>query len=101
MNCPYCKAADVQRSRRRGLRERVLLRLLLLAPMRCLACQRRFIVFFRGSGRRGSPRRLPESAHRRKKTQVGASVKRIWLPAMVAALMFILTLLFTFFLVND
>ena len=99
MSCPYCKHADVQRSRRRGFLERVLLRLLLLAPMRCLACQRRFIIFTYRSGHRGKPIRSAD--HRNKKTALGPLLRRMSLPALLAAVMFAATLLLTFFLLNE
>jgi len=45
MTCPRCKKGDVARSARRGLVEGFLLRLIFLTPVRCLTCQRRFLVF--------------------------------------------------------
>ena len=41
--CPRCGSTNVRRSRRRGLLERVLLRLLGLRPYRCEDCDERFL----------------------------------------------------------
>ncbi|MFB3920723.1 MAG: hypothetical protein ACE145_03330 [Terriglobia bacterium] len=43
--CPYCRFQFVHRSRRRGFREKVLLRALSLRPYRCGACGRRHYGF--------------------------------------------------------
>lgn len=39
--CPQCKSLSVHRSRRRGLFEHLVLRLMLLRPYRCWSCDRR------------------------------------------------------------
>jgi hypothetical protein len=39
--CPFCRSADVRRSKRRGFFELYLLRLVLLRPFRCMECDRR------------------------------------------------------------
>ena len=41
--CPYCRE-PLHRSRRRGFKERVLLRLILVRPMRCHECEKRFLL---------------------------------------------------------
>jgi hypothetical protein len=51
MECPYCKSDNVRRSRRRGLREGLLLRIILWAPFRCRSCQQRFWAFSLGHHR--------------------------------------------------
>jgi hypothetical protein len=43
MRCPQCKSQSVTRSHRRGLKEKVLLRLVSQAPYKCGACNHRFL----------------------------------------------------------
>jgi transposase-like protein len=45
MTCPRCRSGDIRRSRRRGLLEWLILRLLLVRPFRCAVCDRRFYAF--------------------------------------------------------
>ncbi len=40
--CPYCSSVEVRRSGRRGLYERLILRMLFLCPYRCEKCGRRY-----------------------------------------------------------
>jgi len=40
--CPNCGAAEVHRSRRRGVFEHILLRMVSRRPYRCFACGARF-----------------------------------------------------------
>jgi hypothetical protein len=42
MECPKCKSHNIRRSIRRGPKEGIVLRMLLLAPYRCLSCGTRF-----------------------------------------------------------
>jgi hypothetical protein len=42
MECPKCKSHNIRRSIRRGPKEGIVLRMLLLAPYRCLNCGNRF-----------------------------------------------------------
>jgi transcriptional regulator NrdR family protein len=44
MNCPNCHSENTRRSRRRGLREGMALRLKHQAPYRCTECGLRFIA---------------------------------------------------------
>lgn len=44
--CPNCKSHNVRRSRRRGLYEGLVLRIVLRAPFRCESCQKRFRTFW-------------------------------------------------------
>ena len=44
--CPKCASTDVRPSRRRGLKEGLLLRLARRAPFRCRSCASRFIASF-------------------------------------------------------
>jgi hypothetical protein len=54
--CPQCHSAHVERTRRRGLRER-LYSLLAIYPFRCQRCGHRFRVWQRGVRyRRQAPR---------------------------------------------
>jgi len=41
-SCPACGGHHVRRSRRNGLVERVLLRVVFIRPYRCLLCDKRF-----------------------------------------------------------
>lgn len=41
-SCPSCGANEVRRSRRSGLIEQVVLRVVLMRPYRCLTCDKRF-----------------------------------------------------------
>lgn len=45
-SCPFCESTRVRRSERRGVFERLVLRLLLLRPFRCETCTRRHYNFF-------------------------------------------------------
>lgn len=42
--CPYCESENVRRSRRQGLFEKSLGRLLFLHPYRCEACDARYFI---------------------------------------------------------
>lgn len=44
MKCSACHSEDTRRSRRRGVREGITLRLKQQAPFRCLACGLRFVA---------------------------------------------------------
>ena len=54
VRCRYCGSEDLHRSRRRGLIEGVLFRIIFLAPVRCSRCQTRYATFGFGpkTGRR-------------------------------------------------
>src|SRR5712692_9380338 len=43
--CPDCRSLDVRRSERKGLMERIVLRLLVFRPFRCQRCSRRYYGF--------------------------------------------------------
>lgn len=53
--CPACGGRNVHRSRRHGLLERTLLRLLRLRPYRCPDCNYRFYAFGRRRPQRAAP----------------------------------------------
>lgn len=59
--CPCCTSAAVRRSRRQGVFEILLLRLLLLRPYRCLSCSRRFYGFLFSRKGSGAPERRSAS----------------------------------------
>lgn len=44
-HCPNCKHSSVYRSRRHGMFETILARILLLYPYRCQQCDARFYIF--------------------------------------------------------
>jgi len=48
MECRYCKAKKLHRSRRQGLYEGLVMRLILRGPFRCSACGRRYSQFIIG-----------------------------------------------------
>lgn len=60
MKCPVCGNADIHRSHRRGLFERML-SLILLRPFRCMDCNKRFWRFARGKKYRGRPSAEPKN----------------------------------------
>ncbi|MBI4469350.1 MAG: hypothetical protein HY650_08535 [Acidobacteria bacterium] len=49
MKCHSCGSSEIRRSRRRGVREQVLFRILSRAPFRCTRCNARFTGYSRGS----------------------------------------------------
>jgi len=42
--CPECGSTEISRSRRRGLLEHYVLRVLQIHPYRCLSCSHRFVL---------------------------------------------------------
>jgi hypothetical protein len=49
MKCQSCGSSEIRRSRRRGVREQILLRILSRAPFRCTRCNARFTGYSRVS----------------------------------------------------
>lgn len=67
ISCPYCTSIRVQRSRTRGIGERLLHLLLFESPYRCQQCFKRFFrsrLFFTLEGKRHHGVRQEGSAHR-------------------------------------
>jgi hypothetical protein len=60
LKCHQCRSRGLRRSRRVGITEGLIYRVLLLAPVKCLECGARYSVFGRGLGfeRRGEYRLL-------------------------------------------
>lgn len=63
MNCPGCNAANLRRSRRRGIYEGLVLRVLYFAPYRCEACGQRFTVSSFGQRARAHRHRQSATAY--------------------------------------
>ncbi len=58
-NCPACGGSSIHRSRRRGLREHILHKLLFISPFRCRECDSRYFRFRPGSHSIDKPRQHP------------------------------------------